>query len=294
MQTVKKLSRQRSDKGSRIYRSETNGFDSRKAKDKYMDVLVKILVSLLAGVGAGLGTGFAGMSASAVITPVLIGLLNMDPYTAIGIALASDVLASGVSAVTYRNNKNTSIRKAYPLFASVVVFTFIGSFAGSYLPDKILGSYSILLAVLLGIKFLVRPINATKNTMHQQNPKAFLAKSIISGAVVGFICGFVGGGGGLTMLFVLTTILGYELKTAIGTSVFMMTFTAFTGAVSHFAMAEGKLDYLVLALCVVFTLAFAIIASKIANKVSHKILNRIVGIILTIIGVGIAILQIIK
>ena len=32
VQTVKKLSNQRSDKGSRIYRSETNGFDSRKAK----------------------------------------------------------------------------------------------------------------------------------------------------------------------------------------------------------------------------------------------------------------------
>ena len=34
MQTVRKLSRQRSDKGSRIYRSETNGFDSRKASER--------------------------------------------------------------------------------------------------------------------------------------------------------------------------------------------------------------------------------------------------------------------
>lgn len=259
-----------------------------------MDIVIKILVSLLAGIGAGLGTGFAGMSASAIITPVLVGLLDMDPYTAVGIALASDVLASAISAVTYRKNKNTSIRKAYPLFASVILFTFIGSFVGSYLPDRVLGSYSILLAVFLGIKFLVMPIKATKNTMHEQNNKSFLIKSIICGAIIGFICGFVGGGGGLTMLFVLTTILGYELKTAIGTSVFIMTFTAFTGAVSHFAFAKAKLDYLVLTLCVAFTLASALIASKIANRVSHKTLNRIVGIILTIIGVGIAILQILK
>ena len=79
-----------------------------------MDIVIKILVSLLAGLGAGLGTGFAGMSASAVITPVLIGLLDMDPYTAVGIALASDVLASAISTVTYRKNKNTSIRKDFP------------------------------------------------------------------------------------------------------------------------------------------------------------------------------------
>lgn len=259
-----------------------------------MDIVIKILVSLLAGVGAGLGTGFAGMSASAVITPVLVGLLDMDPYTAVGIALASDVLASAFSTITYRKNKNTSIRKSFPLFISVILFTIMGSVAGSYLPDRVLGSYSILMAVFLGIKFLVKPITANKNTMHEQNPKSFIIKSIISGSAVGFICGFVGGGGGLTLLFVLTTILGYELKTAIGTSVFIMTFTAFTGAVSHFAFAEAKIDYFVLALCVVFTLSFALLASKIANKISHKLLNRIVGIILTIIGTGIVILQIIK
>ena len=44
------------------------------------------------------------------------------------------------------------------------------------------------------------------------------------------------------MLLVLTSVLGFELKTAVGTSVFIMTFTAFTGAVSHFAIggAPGR------------------------------------------------------
>ena len=35
------------------------------------------------------------------------------------------------------------------------------------------------------------------------------------------------------MLIVLTAALGFELKTAIGTSVFIMSFTALFGAVSH-------------------------------------------------------------
>ena len=58
----------------------------------------KVLVCLLAGLGAGLGTGFAGMSAAAVISPMLITFLGMEPYEAVGIALASDVLASAASA----------------------------------------------------------------------------------------------------------------------------------------------------------------------------------------------------
>ena len=47
-----------------------------------MSVLFAILVTFFAGMGAGLGTGFAGMSAAAVISPMLITFLHMDPYMA--------------------------------------------------------------------------------------------------------------------------------------------------------------------------------------------------------------------
>lgn len=59
-----------------------------------MTMLIKFIVCFIAGIGAGLGTGFAGMSAAAVISPMLITFLNMPAYEAVGIALASDVLAS--------------------------------------------------------------------------------------------------------------------------------------------------------------------------------------------------------
>ena len=70
------------------------------------NILFIILVTFFAGMGAGLGTGFAGMSAAAVISPMLIAFLKMDPYMAVGIALSSDVLASAISAYTYGKNKN--------------------------------------------------------------------------------------------------------------------------------------------------------------------------------------------
>ena len=57
-----------------------------------MKFITILAVTFFAGMGAGLGTGFAGMSAAAVISPMLITFLGMDPYMAVGIALASDVL----------------------------------------------------------------------------------------------------------------------------------------------------------------------------------------------------------
>ena len=78
-----------------------------------MELFITIIVTFFAGMGAGLGTGFAGMSAAAVITPMLTTFLGIDPYVAVGIALASDVLASAVSAYTYGKNKNLDTRACF-------------------------------------------------------------------------------------------------------------------------------------------------------------------------------------
>ena len=171
-----------------------------------MQLIQTILVTFFAGMGAGLGTGFAGLSAAAVISPMLITFLGIDPYMAVGIALSSDVLASAVSAYTYHKNKNLDVKN-----------------------------------------------------------------------------GLIGAGGGMMMLLILTSVLGYELKTAVGTSVFIMAFTAFTGAVSHFAIG-GLPDLTVWALCVVFTLLWARVAAVFANRAQPQTLNRATGVVLVILG----------
>ena len=88
-----------------------------------MNILITVAVTFFAGMGAGLGTGFAGMSAAAVISPMLITFLGIEPYTAVGIALASDVLASAVSAYTYGKSKNLDIKNGLIRMASVLAFS---------------------------------------------------------------------------------------------------------------------------------------------------------------------------
>lgn len=251
-----------------------------------MQLLITILVTFFAGMGAGLGTGFAGMSAAAVISPVLITFLGMDPYMAVGIALASDVLASAVSAYTYGKNKNLDIRNGLIMMVSVLTFTVVGSYVSSLVPSRTMGSFSVFMTLLLGIKFIVRPVMTTKEAMQGVSAKKRAVQSIVCGMLIGFICGFVGAGGGMMMLLILTSVLGYELKTAVGTSVFIMAFTAFTGSVSHFAIG-GTPDWMVLILCMVFTLLWARIAAAFANKATPKTLNRATGVILVVLGIAV-------
>lgn len=259
-----------------------------------MQLFITIIVCLLAGCGAGLGTGFAGMSAAVVITPLLTAFLDVPAYSAIGIALASDVLASGVSAYTYHRNKNIDIKNGLVIMVFVLLFTLVGSFIASFLPDSAMGGTSVFMTTIMGIKFIIKPVTTTKEAMSTVSAKKRLVQSVICGMFIGFICGFVGAGGGMMMLMMLTMVLGYELKTAVGTSVFIMTFTALTGAVSHFVIDNQMPDMLILSLCVVFTLIFARIGAVIANKVSAKMLNRLTGIILVALGVAVMAVNLIK
>ena len=128
-----------------------------------MQILITILVTFFAGMGAGLGTGFAGMSAAAVISPMLITFLGMDPYLAVGIALSSDVLASAVSAYTYAKNKNIDIKNGLIMMGSVLVFTVVGSYVSSLVPSATMGNFSVFMTFLLGIKFIVRPVMTTSH-----------------------------------------------------------------------------------------------------------------------------------
>ena len=256
-------------------------------------MLFKLIICFIAGIGAGLGTGFAGMSAAAVISPMLITFLGVPAYEAVGIALASDVLASAVSAYTYGKHKNLDIKNGLVMMAAVLCFTLVGSWVSSLVPGTAMGGFSVFMTLLLGIKFIVKPVMTTKESMTDVSPKKRFVQSVVCGMAIGFICGFVGAGGGMMMLLILTSVLGYELKTAVGTSVFVMAFTAFTGAVSHFAIG-GAPDVWCLVFCVLSTLLWARIAARFANKASPVVLNRATGVVLSVLGISIILVNFLK
>lgn len=251
---------------------------------------VKLIVFIIAGLGAGVGTGLAGLSAAAVISPMLITFLGYPAYQAVAISLASDVLASAVSAYTYGKHKNLDVKNGLVMLCSVLAFTLVGSYVASLLPNQTMGGFSVVMTFLLGVKFIVRPVLTTKEVQEGKSLRTRVIQSLLCGVVIGFICGFIGAGGGMMLLLMLTSVLGYELKTAVGTSVFIMTFTALTGAVSHVAIG-GFPDPLALVVCVIATLAGARGSAIFANKADPMLLNRITGVILAVLGLAMMIVK---
>ena len=75
------------------------------------------------------------------------------------------------------------------MMVSVLVFTVVGSWVASLLPSATMGSFSVFMTFLLGIKFIVRPVMTTKEAMQGVSAKKRAIQSIVCGVLIGFICG---------------------------------------------------------------------------------------------------------
>ena len=267
-------------------------------------MLTKVVVCLIASLFAGIGTGLAGMSAAVAIAPLLMTFLGTSHFDAVTVSLASDVLASLLGFIAYKKAKNVDIKNALVLMISIIVFTFVGTIAGwfaeKYFGTTVMWYGTVITIALMGFKLTFFP-KTKLDESEEMSTRRRIVISLLFGTLIGFVCGFVGAGGGMMMLFALTVFLGYDLHKSVGTSLLIMTCTAFIGGVFHIVF-EGaaigfsfaNVDFVVLILCVAFTLIFSVIASNIANRISEKKLNLISGVMLIVIAAVVVIFNVIK
>ena len=264
------------------------------------DIVYKLIICLIASLFAGIGTGFVGMSAAVAITPLMMGFLGMTQFEATAIALASDVLASAGAAYMYSRHKNVDVKNGLILLITVLIFTFAGTIVAYYVPNEQMEMGTLIAITCMGLKMLIFPharLGKAKEGLTKRHKKRY---SILFGALIGFVCGFVGAGGGMLLLLVLTVFLGFETHKAVGTSVFVMTFSAFTGSAFHI-LYQGVIaptsatditgfDFVAMGFCIVFTMIFAMFASRSANHMKEKTLNLFSGGMLLVIALTVLVI----
>lgn len=255
---------------------------------------------IIAAVGAGVGTGLAGFSAATVMVPILIVLCpsfagEYGAYQATAIALASDILGSAVTSYTYAKNKKIDLKHGWVMLACIVCMSTVGSYVAYLAGHQVLGGFTLFLTFCIGIRFLVKPDTSKKgseNASVRLGAKE-IAISLFFGLTIGFGTGFVGTGGGMMMLIVFTAFLGYELKTAVGTSTFIMTFTALIAFVSHTLIHPAIVleRWNVLILCIVVATFSSLISARFANRVKNRTVGLVTGVVLTVLGAAMIYLQ---
>ena len=248
---------------------------------------------IIAALGAGIGTGLAGLSAATVMVPILIVLCpsfagENGAYQATAIALASDILGSAVTTWTYAKHRNIDLRRGWVMLACILAMCTVGSYVAFIVGNVVLGSFTLFLTFCIGIRFLVKPDTSRKNAAGkgEKLDAKGVAISLFFGLTIGFGTGFVGTGGGMMMLVVFTAFLGMELKTAVGTSTFIMTFTALIASVSHVLIHPAILleKWDVMLLCIAVATTASLFSARFANRVNNRTVGLVTGAVLTVLG----------
>ncbi len=253
-----------------------------------------------ASLGAGIGTGLAGLSAATVMVPILIVLCpsfsgETGAYQATAIALASDILGSAVTAYTYAKHKNIDLKRGWIMLVCILAMCTVGSYAAFLAGNVVLSSFTLFLTFFIGIRFLVKPDTSRRERVsrgEKLSRKAVLI-SLFFGLTIGFGTGFVGTGGGMMMLVVFTAFLGMELKTAVGTSTFIMTFTALIASVSHVLIHPAILleKWDVMLLCIAVATTASLVSARFANRVGNRTVGLVTGAVLTVLGASMLLLN---
>jgi len=255
--------------------------------------MYEILFLLLAGIGAGVVTGLIGGSAVLISVPIMIIFLEYDIFTAIGLSLGIDVIASIMAAAIYRKHKNLDFRIGIHMSAIAIIGVIIGTAFSFYIPKALLTGATGFGICFSGVNFLTKKIKEeTKEIvedlhLHYKSKKYWA--TMFFALIVGFIGGSFGAGGGLSILLILTFILGFRIHKAIGTSIFIMIFVALSGAISHFI-------YQPFPIWIIFVAGIGAIfgskySAKIANVLTEKQLNKLAGILFVALGIALIIKQ---
>lgn len=256
---------------------------------------MEYLVVGIAAALAGIGTGLVGLSAATAMVPLLIVLCptfggEHGAFMATALALASDILGSAVTTLVYAKNKKIDLKHGWLMTVCIIGMCTVGSIAAYFTHQSVLGGFSLLLCIAIGIRFLVKP--DSKDNPEKPEGARLSAKemtvSLFFGLTIGFGTGFFGTGGGMMMLIVFTAMLGYDRKTAVGTSTFIMTFTALIASVSHILMEPSIIfecwDYLIIA--VVVATVFSLVSARFANRVNGKVVGYVTGAVLLLLGIA--------
>lgn len=255
--------------------------------------MLEYLWYTLAATLAGVGTGLVGLSAATAMVPILIVLCpsfagETGAYQAAAIALASDILGSAVTTATYIKHKNIDLKRGWIMLTCIIGMCTVGSFAAWKAGNVVLGGFTLLLTLCIGIRFLVKPSTEQADSAFKGEKLDWkgVAISLFFGLTIGFGTGFVGSGGGMMMLVVFTAFLGMELKVAVGTSTFIMTFTALIASVSHIMIHPAILleRWPVLIYCMTVATAASLWSARFANRVNNRTVGRVTGVILTAMG----------
>ena len=245
------------------------------------------LAAIAFGVAIGLAVGMLGGGGSVLAVPVLVYVLGQslpDATTASLVVVASGALAGGLR---HARSGRVCWRHATSFTAAAVP----GIVAGTLVANAVGGSALIaaFAVVMLGAALATWRRAGAQREEHDDGwagddcPPLRLPRVVLAGAVIGFVTGFFGVGGGFLIVPTLAIALAFTMRTAVGTSLAIIAATSLLGIATHL-LAGRTLDLGLTATMAIACAAGAVAGAALAGRVPQRALGRAFALLLVTVA----------
>ena len=175
--------------------------------------------------------GLLGAGGSIMTTPLFLYVEHMPPVEAIASSLIVVAVATAFGLIGHAKRGHIQWRTGFIFGISGMLSAFVGGQVGSHLPSEILLFTFSLIMAITGVAMIRR----RKNLELEISRRPITYRLILNGALVGFVTGTVGVGGGFMVVPALVLFGGLAMKDAIATS-FVIGITNCLGAFSGYVI----------------------------------------------------------
>ncbi len=232
---------------------------------------MRTLTAALIGFASGIASGAFGIGGALLSTPGIRWFLDTPPLIAVGTTLPVIIPAALTGVFTYARNKLIHLRTAGVLCTTGAVFAVIGALA----TRSVRGELLLVLTAVLILALSVRMIRPT-DTIETSTIKLSVRSLLIVGSVSGFVSGLLGVGGGVILVPVLTVIMRFPVKLALGTSLAVVAAQSIPGTVTHALI--GNIDWSIVGGLVLGVIPGARIGSRAAVATEDAKLRIVVAV----------------
>jgi uncharacterized membrane protein YfcA len=237
-----------------------------------------LILALISGAVVGIALGALGGGGSVLAVPALIYLLGFTPAAATTAGLII-ITATSLTAL-YAHARTGNVRwRAGALFATAGLLPAAAAgAAASRLPPPVLTATFAAIAALAAVKML-RPSQASTG----QAPVVQPAKAVGAGAGLGALTGLLGVGGGFLAVPALATVLAFEMQTAVGTSLLVISANSMASLATRGATVTG-IDWAVIGPFMGAAILGGWDGKRLASKTTGTLLQRTFALVLLVVA----------
>jgi uncharacterized membrane protein YfcA len=233
-----------------------------------LTVLIFIGALLYSSVGHGGASGYLAAMALLGLTPVI-----MKP-----VGLVLNMLVSGIAVIRFYKAKFFSWRIFIPVSLASIPFAYIGG--AMVVPSHIYKTIAGVVLLYSAFRLMVQKTPEDKEIKTMP-----LIAALFAGAVIGFLSGLVGVGGGI-FLSPLLLIMGWsrpkETSGIAAAFIFVNSASGFLGLSSSSVSLPGYLPYLAAA-----AIAGGLLGSRYGSrqKIQNIVIRRLLAVVLIVAGI---------